>query len=352
MIRACILVDDAVGEMRRCLVDDSGRPFRLAIDRWTERNRRAEHDEIWWGRARARLPGGGGWFVDLGLPRDGLLNGALAGKVAEGALVAVRIKSEAWADKGPVLSLVDLPAAMPRPDAPARHAIPETDPFLAGVDLIERIEDSSTGAAIDAAIEDALAPLAPIAGGGDLCIETTRALTAIDIDSGARIVGEADVAAFNIAAAQESARQIALRGLAGLVALDTLTMRTAKERAAVSDAFRDALRLRLGRASEVEPIGKLGVCIASIARRARPLADALAAPDGEREALDALRLIERVGRSEPGRRIHARVSAEAAQWLAREIIDWPGALADRIARRWEIEIAAPFTRTPDVFAAR
>jgi predicted amidohydrolase YtcJ len=71
-MKATLCIDDAVGEFRRALLDEEQRPFRLEIERWSERGARAKLDEIRWGRARTRM-GSRGWFVDLGLGADGVL---------------------------------------------------------------------------------------------------------------------------------------------------------------------------------------------------------------------------------------------------------------------------------------
>jgi Ribonuclease G/E len=337
-IRATLCIDNAVGERRRALLDPFGRPFRLDIERWSERGR-PHLDEIWWGRVKARTPGAKGWFVDLGLERDGVIEATRSGAMIEGALVPVRIKSEPWADKGAALSLADMPAATPRPDRPGLHAPPSADPFRAGVEIIATIEGAPARKEIDAAIEEAMRIEVSLPEGGDLAIERTRALTAIDVDAGNRAgrEGEAFVLDLNLAAADEAARQVALRGLGGLVVVDFLSMANRKDRAAVTDAFRKALAKWLSRASEVADISALGLCEASIARRIRPVADALAAPPDEREGLDAIRRLESEGRAARGAKLQARVSLPASRWLQADRIGWKAALADRIGARWTIE---------------
>ena len=184
----------------------------------------------------------------------------------------------------------------------------------------------------------------PLHGGGDIAIEATRGLTAIDVDSGGR-AGSGDAEAFaldlNLAAADEAARQVALRGLGGLVAIDFVGMLAAKNRRDVAEAFRKSLAARLGRASEVLELSQLGVCEAAIARRIRPVRDALAAPAAEREALDVLRAIESAGWAARGARLHARVSQQAAEWLEVDPVGWKDQLAGRIGARWTIEGGAP-----------
>jgi Ribonuclease G/E len=253
-------------------------------------------------------------------------------------LVPVRVKSEAWADKGPVLSLADMSSKAKRPETPGRHSEPPDDPFLAGVEIVATKTGEQARREMDAAIDEALAPSSSIPGGGELFIDHARALTAIDIDSAGR---EGDGGDFdlvlNLAAADQAARQIALRGIGGLVVVDFVTMQRRQEREAVAERFRECLTRRLGRASHVQEISSLGLCEASIARRMRPAPDALAAtPPAEREALHALRAIE----SEALNRqpwIHAKVSHAAEVWLKSDPIGWEKALADRIGPRWRIE---------------
>lgn len=336
-MRATLCIDDAVGEHRRALLDEASKPFRLEIERWSERGKRAKLDEVWWGRAHARMPGERGWFVDLGLESDGVLE--TRANVTEGMLVPVRVKSEAWADKGPVLSLADMSPKVKRPDAVGRHAEPPEDPFFAGVEISETLNGEDARREIDAAIEEALASSTAIPGGGAIYIDDTRALTVIDIDAGNREGGEGDFdLVLNLAAADQAARQIALRGIGGLVVVDFVSLQRRQEREAVAERFRECLTRRLGRGSQVLDISALGLCEAAIARRMRGVADALAAPPAaEREALDALRAIE----SEAHNRqpwIHARVSRAAEAWLKSDPIGWEKALADRIGPRWRIEV--------------
>lgn len=350
-VKAALVVDDAVGERRRVLLDSDGRPFRLEIERWSEQQARARLDEVWWGRATARLPGGAGWFVDLG-GETGVIEATKSAAIVEGGLISVRIKSEAWSNKGPSLSLFNLTAATPRPDRPERHAPAPEDVFLSGVEIVDQHDGADARREIDAAIGEALHPVVSIPGGGDIAIEHTRALTTVDVDAADRTGPGANyVRDLNLAAGAEAARQISLRGIAGLVVVDFLTMASRKDRETVAAHLRDALGLRLGRASDVGEITRFGLCEASIARRQRPISDALGT-GAEREALDAIRMIETEGQSARGARIHARVSPEAARWLETDVIGWKKALADRIGARWHVEVASGPHEAPDVWSAR
>ncbi len=325
-MKATLCIDDAVGEYRRLLLDANERPFRLETERWSERGKRARLDEVWWGRAQGRMAGRG-WFVDLGLGQDGVLE--TKATITEGAMIPVRVKSEAWSDKGPTLSLADMSQSVARPDRPGRQSEAPDDWLFAGVDIVATLTGKQARQSIDHAVEEASAGGVDIAGGGRLTIDIARALTAIDVDSAGRQgAASPDLDfALNLAAADEAARQIALRGIGGLVVIDFVSMAAGQRRTAVVERFRMQLAERLGRTSKVLEISALGLCEASIARRARPLA---AASPAEREALEALRLIE----SEPGGFwIEAKVSRQTGAWLDADLIGWKKALADRTGAR-------------------
>jgi hypothetical protein len=337
-VRATLCIDDAVGEHRRALLDPFGKPFRLEIERWSEGGTRAKLDEVWWGRVTARMPGGG-WFADLGLALHGVIEPSKAQAIVEGAMLPLRIKSEAWGEKGPVLSLADMSPSASRPDKPGCHAPPSDDPFLRRVEVIATLREQPARTQVDAAIEEAGQRVVQIEGGGDLAIDTARALTAIDVDAGER-TGAADVDAFrlslNLAAAEEAARQISLRSMGGLVAVDFVGMQQRRHQNEVVAAFRTALAGWLKRSSQVLEMSELGVCEAAIARRARPVRDAMRAGPEEREALDALREIESAGWTARGSRIRAQISRDAKDWLdARP--ELANALNDRIGARWTVE---------------
>lgn len=105
---------------------------------------------------------------------------------------------------------------------PTAAALRRLDPALTvrhdgGGDLFER-----HGA--QAALEEALDIEVPLAGGGSLAIESTRALVAIDVDGGGRSGTEA-----NDAAIGAIARQLRLRGLAGTVLIDFIRDRRAPD---------------------------------------------------------------------------------------------------------------------------
>ncbi len=93
--------------------------------------------------------------------------------------------------------------------------------------------------------------------GGSIVIHTTEALTAIDVNSGRatreRHIDETAVKT-NLEAAEEIARQLRLRDIAGLVVIDFIDMAEHRHQRQVEKRFRDALkvdraRLQIGRIS-------------------------------------------------------------------------------------------------------
>ena len=69
------------------------------------------------------------------------------------------------------------------------------------------------------AIEALLAPRIALTGGGHMMIEPTRALVAVDVNTGPDTSPAASLKA-NIAAARDLPRQLRLRGLGGQVVVD------------------------------------------------------------------------------------------------------------------------------------
>lgn len=89
-------------------------------------------------------------------------------------------------------------------------------------------------------IADLAMPDVALPGGGSLCIEPTRALIAVDVNSGADTSPAAGLKA-NTAAARELPRQLRLRGLGGQITLDLAPM-PKKDRKAFEQVLRTAFR--------------------------------------------------------------------------------------------------------------
>ncbi|ANT59592.1 ribonuclease G [Salipiger sp. CCB-MM3] len=89
-------------------------------------------------------------------------------------------------------------------------------------------------------IEALARPLVPLPGGGSMSIEPTRALVAVDINTGGDTSPAAGLKA-NVAALRELPRQLRLRGLGGQIIVDLAPM-PKKERRQVESVLRAALK--------------------------------------------------------------------------------------------------------------
>lgn len=109
-----------------------------------------------------------------------------------------------------------IPATLAQePDAFADHGV---------IDAIEALRD----------------PESPLPGGGSIVVEPTRALVAVDVNTGNDTSPAAGLKA-NIAAARELPRQLRLRGLGGQITLDLAPM-AKKDRRGFETALKAALR--------------------------------------------------------------------------------------------------------------
>ncbi|MEI4473326.1 ribonuclease E/G [Frigidibacter sp. MR17.24] len=138
-------------------------------------------------------------------------------------------------------------------------------------EVVDRPGAFETEGVLDA-IDALLAPEVALPGGGSLVIEPTRALIAVDVNTGADTSLAAGLKA-NIAAARELPRQLRLRGLGGQVVVDFAPM-PKKDRAALDQQLRAAFR---GEAAETSLAGwtPLGNYELSRKRDRLPLADLL-----------------------------------------------------------------------------
>ncbi|MGA9658424.1 MAG: ribonuclease E/G, partial [Asticcacaulis sp.] len=110
---------------------------------------------------------------------------------------------------------------------------------------------------IEDLISKIYSPNVPLKSGGYLVINQTEALVAIDVNSGKSTKErniEATALKTNLEAAEESARQMRLRDLAGLVVIDFIDMDESKNNRAVEKKLKDALaedraRIQMGKIS-------------------------------------------------------------------------------------------------------
>ncbi len=168
----------------------------------------------------------------------------------------------------------------------------------------------------------------PLKSGGEIVIDGTEALTAIDVNSkGAPRQGDAEDNATqtNLEAAEEIARQLRLRDLGGIVVIDFIDMMAARNQKNVEKAIRDAMKPDRAK-YEITKISKLGLLEIS---RQRIKAEKMGASyatcpvcegyglikNVEPAGLAALRKLQaRCLRNDFGK-VHLRVPPEIAHWI-------------------------------------
>ncbi|MBM3488462.1 MAG: ribonuclease E/G, partial [Alphaproteobacteria bacterium] len=167
---------------------------------------------------------------------------------------------------------------------------------------------------VDEAIETARGMRVDLASGGFLTIEPTEAITVIDVNSGSYVGASRPaetVRRLNLEAVETIARQMRLRNLAGLIAIDFVNMERAADWDAVAEAFRAAVA---DDRSPCRVIGKTAGGLFELTRRRRreplhaTLDEACAACGGsgrvasaETLAVEAIRSLERTAaRTPPG----------------------------------------------------
>lgn len=200
-----------------------------------------------------------------------------------------------------------------------------------GAEIWTGAEDLFSAFGADGVLEQALAREVMLPGGGSLVIEETAALTAIDVNVGARAAkgrggNEETALAANLAAAAEIAALVRLRNLGGLFVVDFIRLANPANRAKVMAA------LRAAGAGDPEGLNVAGETTFGLVemirpRRRPPLSAVLGeacpacAGSGRRPmpanaAFDALRRLMRESRVRPGAVLGLSAAPDVADALA------------------------------------
>ncbi|MGK2946481.1 MAG: ribonuclease E [Candidatus Malihini olakiniferum] len=184
---------------------------------------------------------------------------------------------------------------------------------------------------IESQIESAFQREVRLPSGGSVVIDTTEALTAIDINSArATRGGDIEETAFNInlEAAHEIARQLRLRDLGGLIVIDFIDMTPARHQREVENRLRDAVhqdraRIQIGRISRFGLLEmsrqRLSPSLGESSHHVCPRCSGTGTiRDNESLSLSILRLIEEEVLKENTREVHAIVPVPIASYLLNE----------------------------------
>ncbi len=135
-------------------------------------------------------------------------------------------------------------------------------PELAGsLELYTGPEPVFHAAGVETELARALSRKVWLKSGGYVVIDSTEALTVIDVNTG-RYVGrhnlEETILKTNLEAVKEIAYQLRLRNIGGLIVIDFIDMERESNRERVSQALRDSLRRDKGK-TKVLPMSELGL---------------------------------------------------------------------------------------------
>lgn len=262
-------------------------------------------------------------------------------RLVEGGLVEIEIRTPSRRDpsgesKAAVARLIGEGEGEPRVLEPALTVEQQ-------LRLLVKSGSPTTGeaalAAVEAAETEALETIFALPGGGDISVEPTRALVAIDVDLGSREGADAKRAArqANMAALGVAARVLRLKGLGGIVVLDLVGR--GHDGQALLTAARNAFSVD-NPGVALGAISRFGTLELTIPRRGRSildrLLDAAGQPNPAAVARRLARALEREGRADPGGRLLARCAPAVAQ--AFNSLD--AGVADRLGRRYVVEAVA------------
>jgi len=115
---------------------------------------------------------------------------------------------------------------------------------------------------IERQIEQTFQRRVPLPSGGEIVVEETEALTAIDVNTGSHKGTGSDgkdyIVQCNLEAATEAARQIRLRNIGGLIIIDFIDMKSGRDRNLVYERMRQAMAQDKAK-SHILPISTLGI---------------------------------------------------------------------------------------------
>ncbi len=184
---------------------------------------------------------------------------------------------------------------------------------------------------IESQIESAFSRTVGLSSGGSIVIETTEALTTIDINSGKATQGsdiEETAYKTNLEAAEEIGRQLRLRDLGGLVVVDFIDMLNQKNQRLVENRLKDSVKIDRARV-QISRISTFGLLELSRQRLRPSLAE------GSQEvcprcigigsirtvkstALSVLRLIEEEAMKSSTAKVITQVPLDVATFLLNE----------------------------------
>ncbi len=201
-------------------------------------------------------------------------------------------------------------------------------------------------------LEDQIARLgdrqADLSSGGSIVIDKTEALTAIDVNSGRAKHKDIERLALrtNLEAADEIARQLRLRDIGGLVVIDFIDMKSAKNYHNLEDRLRKALDLDKAH-YDISQISKFGIIEMSRERMRTAYFEASNLPcpacggggvvkSPELVAVSALRKIHSLASGDGARQLTCRLPVDSANYLMNRLRESLAAIESEFSLRLSI----------------
>ncbi|MFY9779042.1 MAG: Rne/Rng family ribonuclease, partial [Candidatus Baltobacteraceae bacterium] len=213
---------------------------------------------------------------------------------------------------------------------------------LLGPQYVDRIEHYNNGRSlfkdykVDDEVRKLLLPKINLPSGGSIVIETTEALTVIDVNSGKFTGGknlEDTIVKTNIEAAAEIARQVRLRDIGGIIVCDFIDMSNEGSRSKVISTLENGLRKDRTRTT-IQSFSALGLLEFTRKRVGKDLSAQLRGPcptcsglgsvmSPESVAIGAFRQIRRLGHEHlNGHAAHRPIEVIAAPTVGTQIEYW------------------------------
>jgi ribonuclease E len=184
---------------------------------------------------------------------------------------------------------------------------------------------------IEHQIESAYSRQVNLPSGGAIVIDHTEALVSVDVNSGRATKGsdiEETALRTNLEAADETARQLRLRDLGGLIVIDFIDMESPKNQREVENRLRDGLRYDRARV-QMGKISRFGLMELSRQRLRPALAETsyITCPrctgtghirSTESAALHILRILEEEAMKDNTAAVHTQVPVDVATFLLNE----------------------------------
>jgi ribonuclease G len=250
--------------------------------------------------------------------------------------------------------LIDDPASVEAARAYCRRAMPESESkieLFAGPGALFDLYD------LEDEIDKLTSPRVPLPSGGWITIETTEALTAVDVNSGSFTAStglEETSVKVNLEAADEIGRQVRLRGIGGLIVVDFIHLDDPQNVSTVLSVLEASLS-RDHTPTQISPMSEFGLVEITRKRVRDPLAKLMSeccrscSGHGRKRtrdsvALEVMRRVERAASAAPGKPIVVRASPEVVRWLEDHGEEVMASLARRGAPRVRFEAHDGYVR--------